>query len=66
MTFRDIEKILKEDGWYYYDTVGSHMQYKHNEKPRKGDNTKTQWGCKKRNIEFNFKTGRNKKIGGLL
>lgn len=40
MTFKDVEKILKEDGWYYYDTVGSHMQYKHNIKPRKGNNTK--------------------------
>lgn len=34
MTFKDIEKILKKDGWYYYDTVGSHMQYKHNTKLR--------------------------------
>ena len=41
MTFRDVEKMLKKDGWYYYDTVGSHMQYKHNEKPRKSNYTKT-------------------------
>lgn len=41
MTFREIEKLLKQDGWYYYDTVGSHMQYKHKIKPRKNHNTKT-------------------------
>lgn len=34
MTFKEIEKILKKDGWYYYDTVGSHMQFKH--KTKKG------------------------------
>ena len=44
MTFRDVEKLLKKDGWYYYDTVGSHiLQYKHNEKPRQSNYTKTQW-----------------------
>lgn len=35
MTFKDIEKILKKDGWYHYDTVGSHMQYKHRKKQGK-------------------------------
>lgn len=34
MTFKDLEKILKKDGWYYYDSVGSHIQYKDNNKPR--------------------------------
>lgn len=34
MTFKEIEKILKKDGWYYYDTVGSHMQFKY--KTKKG------------------------------
>ena len=29
MNYKELEKILKKDGWYYYDTVGSHMQYKH-------------------------------------
>ena len=37
MTFREIQKILKEDGWYYYDTVGCHIQYKHPTKKRKGN-----------------------------
>ena len=40
MTFKQIEKLLKSDGWYYYDTVGSHLQYKHNSKPRKGYTSK--------------------------
>lgn len=35
MTFKDLEKILKKDGWYYYDTVGSHIQYKHKTKTGK-------------------------------
>lgn len=35
MTFKDIEKLLKRDGWYYYNTVGSHMQYKHTVKKGK-------------------------------
>ena len=40
MNFKDVEKILKDDGWYYYDTVGSHMQYKHNTKSRESNDTK--------------------------
>jgi len=27
--FREIEKILKEDGWYLVKVNGSHYQYKH-------------------------------------
>lgn len=40
MTFKEIEKLLKDNGWYYYDTVGSHVQYKHSYRPRKGYNSK--------------------------
>lgn len=29
MTFREIEKILKADGWYLKNAKGSHYQYKH-------------------------------------
>ena len=29
MTFKEIEKLIKRDGWYYYKTIGSHYQYKH-------------------------------------
>lgn len=32
MTFKEIEKILLKDGWYRYRIVGSHYQYKHNNK----------------------------------
>lgn len=32
MTFREMEKIIKADGWYFYDAKGSHYQYKHPEK----------------------------------
>lgn len=29
MTFAELEKKLKIDGWYYYDLIGRHIQYKH-------------------------------------
>lgn len=29
MKFREIEKIIKDDGWCLVKTVGSHYQYKH-------------------------------------
>ncbi len=29
MKFREIEKILKKDGWYFVGAEGSHYQYKH-------------------------------------
>ncbi len=28
MTFREIEKILKTDGWYRIRSAGSHFQYR--------------------------------------
>ena len=41
MTFAKLEKPLKKNGWYYYDAVGSHIQYKHKTMPRKNNYTKT-------------------------
>jgi len=29
MTAKEIEKILKDDGWYFVSSKGSHNQYKH-------------------------------------
>ena len=29
MRFREIEKIIKNDGWELYSIVGSHHHYKH-------------------------------------
>ena len=29
MTVKEIEKILKADGWYFITAKGSHNQYKH-------------------------------------
>ena len=29
MTFREIEKIIKKDGWYLKNVRGSHHHYKH-------------------------------------
>lgn len=35
MTPKEIEKIIKKDGWYWIDTQGSHRHYKHPTKPGK-------------------------------
>ncbi len=29
MTVREIESILKDDGWFFSRQIGSHRQYKH-------------------------------------
>lgn len=29
MTFRELEKIIKQDGWCLFAVSGSHYQYKH-------------------------------------
>jgi predicted RNA binding protein YcfA (HicA-like mRNA interferase family) len=35
MKFREVEKIIKQDGWQYLTTDGSHYQYRHATKPGK-------------------------------
>ena len=35
MKFREIEKIVLEDGWYQVNQKGSHHHYKHPNKPGK-------------------------------
>lgn len=35
MTVREIDKILRNDGWVAVKQVGSHRQYKHPTKPGK-------------------------------
>lgn len=35
MTFKEMEKILKADGWELKDVKGSHFQYAHKIKPGK-------------------------------
>lgn len=35
MRFREIERIVLDDGWVLSDISGSHHQYKHPEKPGK-------------------------------
>lgn len=32
MKFREVERILLNDGWYLKNVKGSHYQYKHSEK----------------------------------
>lgn len=42
MNFRQVDKLLRDDGWYCIGaSKSSHFQYKHPSKPRKGNNTKT-------------------------
>lgn len=33
MKFRDLIKLLQDDGWQLVRTTGSHMQFKHPSKP---------------------------------
>ncbi len=35
MTAIEIEREIKADGWYYYETKGSHKHFKHPSKPGK-------------------------------
>ncbi len=35
MTFKQLEKIIKADGWKLKETKGSHYQYIHKTKPQK-------------------------------
>lgn len=35
MRFRELDKIIRADGWYEVGQVGSHRQYKHLTKPGK-------------------------------
>ncbi|MEG2002771.1 MAG: type II toxin-antitoxin system HicA family toxin [Clostridia bacterium] len=32
MTAKELEKIIKNDGWYLHSIQGSHYHYKHKEK----------------------------------
>jgi predicted RNA binding protein YcfA (HicA-like mRNA interferase family) len=33
MKYRDVIKMLEDDGWFLERTVGSHMQFRHPSKP---------------------------------
>ncbi|MBR5970202.1 MAG: type II toxin-antitoxin system HicA family toxin [Lachnospiraceae bacterium] len=35
MTFREIDRLLRKDGWYEVSRTGSHHHYEHSEKPGK-------------------------------
>lgn len=44
MNFRQVDKLLREDGWYCIGaSKSSHYQYKHSSKPRQGNYTKACW-----------------------
>lgn len=35
MRAREVEKLIKKDGWYFVNQVGSHRHFKHPSKPGK-------------------------------
>ena len=35
MTFREMDKLVRDDGWFLVSIVGSHYHYKHLVKPGK-------------------------------
>ena len=35
MKFKELEKLLRQDGWYLKNVTGSHYQYVHTSKPGK-------------------------------
>lgn len=35
MTAKEVEKLIRNDGWFLVKQVGSHRQFKHPEKPGK-------------------------------
>ena len=37
MRFKELERIIKKDGWYLDSSNGSHMHYKHREKRESHD-----------------------------
>ena len=39
MTVRELDKLIRNDGWYLVKQVGSHMQHKHPTKAGKSNDT---------------------------
>jgi Predicted periplasmic or secreted lipoprotein len=33
MTFKELDKLLQQNGWYQARSKGSHFHYRHNDKP---------------------------------
>jgi predicted RNA binding protein YcfA (HicA-like mRNA interferase family) len=52
--FREVENLIKQDGWYYTYTTGSHYYYKHPNKPGKVS------------IPFHGKEIKNKTLNSIL
>ena len=51
MKFREIEKIILNDGWIFKKAVGSHYQYKHPEKKGKVTSPRHNGDLDKRTVE---------------
>ncbi len=63
MKFKEVIKIVKEDGWYFVRQIGSHQQYHHEIK--KGTVTvagKSNDDIHPKTLKKNFKTSANNKI----
>jgi predicted RNA binding protein YcfA (HicA-like mRNA interferase family) len=52
MKFREIDKILKKDGWYVVNVKGSHYQYEHPTKDGKVT-------VPRHNTDFRLKTAKS-------
>jgi predicted RNA binding protein YcfA (HicA-like mRNA interferase family) len=55
MTFQEIERIIKKDGWRFSSSNGSHYHYKHGVKPGKVTIPHPQGNLPKRVINSIFK-----------
>ena len=66
MTFKEVEKLLISNGWYYKDTKGSHKHYVHNEIPGKITIPKHRRRCEEGNTKFDTEASGDKIIPLLV
>jgi predicted RNase H-like HicB family nuclease/predicted RNA binding protein YcfA (HicA-like mRNA interferase family) len=63
MKYRDLLKLLRDDGWQHIRTTGSHLHFKHPIKPGLVTRTfrrKARSRCRTRNFAFHSQTGGTK------
>lgn len=60
MRYREVEKLLKEDGWYEVGKKGSHHHFKHPVKPGKNSGSRTRGqGYKPQSCQGNLEGSRS-------
>ena len=60
LTYKEIVKLLKANGWYNTSSRGSHFYFEHDNLPGKITIPKHRRRCQKECFTFNIKTGKNK------